>query len=111
MKQVYFLLSLFLLIGWTAQAQEADTIRERVYFDFDKHELTPEATALLENLIVEGQFLKIFIEGHTDSKGSNEYNARLSKNRVQAVYDYFISKNIHTSLIRNICTRRRFTSF
>jgi OOP family OmpA-OmpF porin len=36
---------------------------------------------------------KVEIGGHTDSRGSDEYNMRLSEARANAVRDYFITKN------------------
>ena len=38
--------------------------------------------------------MRIEIGGHTDSKGSDSYNLRLSENRAKAVYDYLILKGI-----------------
>ena len=36
----------------------------------------------------------ITVEGHTDSKGSEAYNQKLSENRALSVSDYLISKNV-----------------
>jgi outer membrane protein OmpA-like peptidoglycan-associated protein len=41
--------------------------------------------------------LKIELGSHTDSKGSDEYNMRLSENRSKSVVDYLISKGISSS--------------
>jgi hypothetical protein len=38
--------------------------------------------------------LKIEISSHTDSKGANDYNFKLSDNRAKSVVDYLISKGI-----------------
>jgi outer membrane protein OmpA-like peptidoglycan-associated protein len=38
--------------------------------------------------------LKIEISGHTDSKGSAEYNKKLSERRAKAVVDYLIAKGV-----------------
>ena len=56
-----------------------------------------------ETFIVLGEMIEIMkqhpeavfkIEGHTDSKGPSEYNAKLSKNRAITVRDYLVSKGI-----------------
>ena len=38
--------------------------------------------------------MKIEIGGHTDNKGTSEYNKSLSHNRAKAVYEYLIEKGI-----------------
>lgn len=72
-------------------------ILNNVFFDFDKDDLKPESVAELERLI---RFLKvnstvsIELGGHTDNKGSREYNLVLSNNRAKAVADYLIKRGV-----------------
>ena len=40
--------------------------------------------------------VKIEISGHTDSKGSAEYNQKLSENRAKTVVDYLVKASIAT---------------
>lgn len=64
-----------------------------LYFDFDKSTLRPESKNELNNAIrwlKENPELRIEIGGHTDSKGSDSYNIRLSQARAKSVYDYLI---------------------
>ena len=75
------------------------TVRlDHIYFDFDKTTLKKESYEELAKVI---DFLKrnpnveIEIAGHTDSKGSDEYNQRLSQGRTQAVVDYLISQGVN----------------
>jgi len=75
------------------EAIELDTIT----FDFNKHELSPEAKMNLdENLqrLSSQPDLSIVIQGHADSTGPEEYNQKLSEQRAQAVYDYFSSRGV-----------------
>ena len=71
-------------------ALEAD-----VLFDFDKAELKPEAQASLEKVTT---VLKAYpsaqvrIEGHTDAKGADAYNQKLSEQRAVAVAEWLASK-------------------
>lgn len=74
------------------------TVRlKNIYFDFDKATLKSESYAELNKVV---DFLKqnpnveIEISGHTDSKGSDDYNLNLSQGRSQAVVDYIISQGI-----------------
>jgi len=65
-----------------------------VLFDFDKANLKPSAIKSLQsvaNRIRESSRGDVRIEGHTDSKGSNEYNQTLSEKRAISVRDWFIS--------------------
>ncbi|KZR65483.1 MULTISPECIES: OmpA family protein [Prochlorococcus] len=65
-----------------------------VLFDFDKANLKPSAVASLETVakrIRETSQGDVRVEGHTDSKGSNEYNQTLSEKRAISVRDWFVS--------------------
>jgi OOP family OmpA-OmpF porin len=76
------------------------TVRlKNIYFDFDKTTLKKESFVELNKVV---DFLKqngsveIEIEGHTDNKGSDDYNANLSQGRSQAVVDYIVSQGIES---------------
>ena len=65
-----------------------------VLFDFDKSTLKQSAVASLKKVatrIKEDAIGDVRVEGHTDSKGSNEYNQTLSEKRAISVRDWFIS--------------------
>ncbi len=79
-------------------------VLRNIFFDFDKATLRKESTAELENLLEimqEMPKLKIEISGHTDNKGSAEYNKSLSAKRAKAVVDYLIAKGIDASRMRS----------
>lgn len=71
-----------------------------IYYDYDKATLRPESKIVLDSLV---QFFKINnainveIGSHTDSRGSDEYNQKLSQARAQSVVDYLIEKGIDQS--------------
>jgi OOP family OmpA-OmpF porin len=74
------------------------TVRlKNIYFDFDKTSLKNESFTELDKVV---DFLKqnasveIEISGHTDNKGSDEYNETLSQGRSEAVVSYIISQGI-----------------
>jgi outer membrane protein OmpA-like peptidoglycan-associated protein len=72
-------------------------VLKNIFYDFDKATLRPESTNELERLLRllnEMPNLKIEIASHTDSKGANNYNFKLSNNRAKSVVDYLISKGI-----------------
>jgi outer membrane protein OmpA-like peptidoglycan-associated protein len=68
-----------------------------VLFDFDKAALRPEAGPALEKV---GEVLAaypraiVLIEGHTDAKGSDAYNQKLSERRAQSVLDWLAGNGV-----------------
>lgn len=76
------------------------TVRlKNIYFDFDKTTLKNESFAELNKVV---DFLKqnpsveIEISGHTDNKGSDQYNETLSQGRSEAVVGYIVSQGIES---------------
>jgi OmpA-OmpF porin, OOP family len=74
------------------------TVRlKNIYFDFDKTTLKKESFVELNKVVdflQRNPSVEIKIEGHTDSRGSDEYNLNLSQGRSQAVVDYLVSQGI-----------------
>jgi outer membrane protein OmpA-like peptidoglycan-associated protein len=73
-----------------------------VLFDVDKATLRPgarERLARVAGILLAHRDLKINIEGHTDSTGSDDYNQRLSEARAAAVRDYLVSSGIQQQAI------------
>ncbi len=74
------------------------TVRlNNIFFDFDKTTLKSESYVELDKVVeflTNNSTLEIEIAGHTDSKGSDDYNLNLSQGRAQAVVDYLISHGI-----------------
>ena len=46
--------------------------------------------------------MKVSIEGHTDSRGKNRFNQKLSENRAKAVMDYLIDHGIDAEKLENV---------
>jgi len=66
-----------------------------VLFDFDKWNVRKEAEKELAKLVKAIKELNknsVTIEGHTDSKGSESYNLKLSQKRAKAVHTWFVTK-------------------
>ena len=73
-----------------------------VYFDFDKWFLRPESFVELDRVVKmlkENPAVEIEMSAHTDSRGSDEYNFKLSDNRARSVVEYILSKGIAVSRI------------
>ena len=70
-----------------------------VFFEFDKADITPESATALERLVTmlnDNPSITIELSAHTDSRGNDQYNQRLSQRRAEAVVNYLISKGIET---------------
>jgi outer membrane protein OmpA-like peptidoglycan-associated protein/plastocyanin len=78
-----------------------DTIVLRgVNFEFDKAALTVNAKALLDQVAEALQLradVKVEIDGHTDGKGSESYNQKLSEQRAASVQAYLLARSIAAS--------------
>lgn len=89
-------------VGLKSIAVGSKIILNNIFYDFDKATLRPESTSELERLISmlkEITTMKIEIAGHTDSKGADDYNLKLSQSRAQSVVDYLSSHGIDKSRI------------
>ncbi|WP_411895685.1 OmpA family protein [Winogradskyella sp. A2] len=68
-----------------------------IFFDFDKWNIRTDAQYELENIVDvlrKHPDMVIKIESHTDSRGGDRYNMKLSDRRAKATRDYIISRGI-----------------
>lgn len=73
-----------------------------VYFDFDKSNLKPDATAKLDSIydiLLANPGAAVQISGYTDGKGTVEYNKVLSDKRAKACAEYLMAKGLDTARI------------
>lgn len=86
-------------------APAAPVVLENVYFDFDKHNLTPAARDILAKHAITLQQrpeIPIVIEGHCDERGTIEYNLALGDKRAAAVKNFLISLGIASSRLSTV---------
>ncbi|MGP9810064.1 peptidoglycan-associated lipoprotein Pal [Rhodopseudomonas sp. NSM] len=80
-------------------------VGDRVFFESDQTELSPQAVATLDK---QAQWLQSYnrysftIEGHADERGTREYNIALGARRAQSVRNYLASRGIDPSRMRTI---------
>jgi len=75
---------------------------QKVLFGFDQSTLSSQAYASLDKLVTilnKYPDTNLEIDGHTDSKGTEEYNQKLSEQRAQAVASYLRAKNVSSARI------------
>jgi peptidoglycan-associated lipoprotein len=69
----------------------------RVLFALDSIEINAEGRSIIQKNaeIMKAQpAVKVLIEGHADSRGTNEYNLALAERRADAVRDYLVSLGV-----------------
>ncbi|WP_398483909.1 peptidoglycan-associated lipoprotein Pal [Tardiphaga sp.] len=80
-------------------------VGDRVFFESDQTELSPQAMATLDK---QSQWLQQYnrysftIEGHADERGTREYNIALGARRAQSVRSYLASRGIDPGRMRTI---------
>jgi len=75
-----------------------------IFFDYDKSDITPQAATELDKVVFAmSKFpnIKIKIESHTDSRGKDAYNMKLSDSRAKSTRTYILSKGIDPSRIES----------
>ena len=73
-----------------------------IYFDFDKYNIRKDAAKELDKVVqVMNEYPELMIEAgsHTDSRGKDKYNMKLSEKRAKATVDYIVSKGIDAGRI------------
>ncbi len=76
-----------------------------IYFDFDKTDLRHISVDELDKLVKimqENPTIVIQLAGHTDRRGSAEYNQQLSEERAEIAKAYLVSKGIDASRIKTV---------
>ncbi len=85
--------------------KQAITIQAEALFDFDKSVLKPAGKKSIDDAVAKMQ--KVDVElviatGHTDSRGTDAYNQKLSERRAQSVKEYMVSKGIPAAKITTL---------
>ncbi len=80
-------------------------ISEDIYFEFDSASLVPEAREVLKRKaewMRANPNVSVIIEGHTDSRGTVEYNLALGERRAVSAMSFLIDLGIQSSRITTI---------
>jgi len=80
-------------------------VGDRVFFDFDKSDLKPEARRTIERwaaFFKQNANATVTIEGHADERGTREYNLGLGERRANAAKNYLVSLGIEARRVATI---------
>jgi len=78
-------------------SMEQTVLLANVFFDLGKASLRPESNIELDKLVdflQKNPTLKIELGGHTDTRGDDKENLKLSNDRAKSVFDYAIAKGV-----------------
>jgi peptidoglycan-associated lipoprotein len=76
-----------------------------VYFDFDRSEIRPEYREILDQhaeYLVANPDARVRLEGHTDEKGSREYNIGLGERRAQSVRQIMMLQGVSAGQLSTV---------
>ena len=73
-----------------------------IFYDYNKYNIRPDAAIRLDTLVqtlVDNPKIDIELSSHTDQRGKDAYNMKLSQQRAEAAVTYIVSKGIAKSRI------------
>ena len=88
-----------------SQQDLATNVGDRVFFAYDSSDLAPEARDTLNRQVEwlnRYPNLAITVEGHSDERGTREYNIALGDRRATAVKNYLVSMGVPSSRVNTI---------
>lgn len=92
-------------LGPSEAERELVSIGDTVFFPFDSFALDGQAQETLDRqaaLLMRNASVAVTVEGHTDERGTREYNLALGERRATAVKDYLVAFGINPGRIRTI---------
>lgn len=78
---------------------------EMIHFDYDSYEIKPEFATILDGhagWLASNGTVNVQVEGHTDERGTEEYNVALGQRRADAVREYLAAKGVDAARISTI---------
>jgi peptidoglycan-associated lipoprotein len=92
-------------LGPAEVERELVSTGDTVYFAFDSYSLDGPAQTTLDRqaaLLLKNTATNLTIEGHTDERGTREYNLALGERRATAVKDYLVAFGINPGRVRTL---------
>ena len=87
----------------TASGMIVELANDSFHFDFDKADLRPQNREILSRIagvLLASEGYRVFVYGHTDDTGSEEYNQGLSERRARSVADYLADAGLPRELLQ-----------
>ncbi len=80
-------------------------VQDRVHFGYDSYSVDDEAKKILDvqaAWLINNPEIKITIEGHTDERGTREYNIALGERRANSVKQYLTAHGVAATRIKTV---------
>lgn len=80
----------------------AKNLQSVVHFDFNSDAIKPQAAAILDRqaqFLISNQGARVVVAGHTDERGTREYNMSLGERRAAAVRAYLTGKGVNAGSV------------
>ena len=84
------------------QSELLSALGQRIYFDYDRDVLRDDAREILDAkapILIANPAISLLVTGHTDERGTAEYNLALGQRRAAQVKRYLTSKGVGESLV------------
>jgi peptidoglycan-associated lipoprotein len=81
------------------------SVGDRVFFGYDRFDLTPEARQVLERQAAwlrQYPNVRILVAGNCDERGTREYNLALGERRASAARDYLVSLGVAANRVETV---------
>ncbi len=81
------------------------TVGDRVFFGYDRFDLTPEARSVLERQaawLKQYTNVQVLVAGNCDERGTREYNLALGARRSAAARDYLVSLGVAPNRVQTV---------
>ncbi len=89
----------------SVQDFKQSVVDDTIHFGLDQYDIDPQARSILDSQaqwLMKYPNVRITIEGHTDERGTREYNLALGDRRATAAANYLIARGIAASRINTI---------
>lgn len=87
----------------TIEVEKEVEVQDRIYFGYDQYNVDDEAKKVLDVQVawlINNPEIRITVEGHTDERGTREYNIALGERRANSVKQYLTSHGVDAKRIK-----------
>jgi outer membrane protein OmpA-like peptidoglycan-associated protein len=85
--------------------QDRIEIKQKILFKHNKWTISPKSFALMDEVVQalkDNPAIQVRVEGHTDSRGKDRYNLKLSQRRTDSVMQYLVDRGIESSRLEAV---------